>query len=87
MNESHDSTATALSQATVPPLSAALRRRTLAMARGNLRTGASHRASRVLLDYTPPKSLVPSLLVSAGAAFLVDAAIKIARIVRFLCIS
>jgi len=36
--------------------------------------------SMVLVDYAPPRSLVPSLLISAAAAFVVDAFIKVARL-------
>lgn len=80
MSESLDSQEAALSQEAVPSLPATLRRRTLAIARTNLRMGAPERRAWQLADYTPPLALVPSVLISAGAAFVVDALIKVVRI-------
>jgi hypothetical protein len=49
------------------------------MARGNLAVGTSRPRPSALADYAPPLALVPSLLISAGAAFVVDAFIKMVR--------
>jgi hypothetical protein len=84
MRDNFDSKDTPRSRDAVPPLPAALRQRTLAMARTNLRMGLSERRVWKLADYTPPLALVPSVLLSAGAAFVVDALIKV---VRFFWIS
>jgi hypothetical protein len=78
MNEECDPTVTTLSRTTVPPLPTTLRQRTLSLARTNLTAVASPR-SRNLADYAPPRSLVPSLLISAGVVFVVDACIKMVR--------
>lgn len=80
MSEEHDPTFTTLSRAAVPPLPATLRQRTLAIARSNLALGAPRPRFLVLADYAPPLALVPSLLISAGAAFVVDACIKMVRL-------
>ncbi len=80
MSDEHDPTFTALARASAPPLPAALRRRTLTLARGNLPARGACPRSLAFADYAPPRALVPSLLVSASAAFVVDAFVKIARL-------
>lgn len=73
----------ALSRTPVPPLRAAVRQRALALARSNLGTAPIGRRGRLVDRYTPPASLVPSLLISAGAAFVVNVCIKAVRLFWF----
>ncbi len=84
MDEEHDPATSTLARATELPLPAELRRRTLAIARTNLAPAAVRRRPPVFAEYAPPLSLVPGLLISAGAVFVVDAFIKV---VRLFCIS
>jgi len=80
MSDNHDPFFTMLAGASTPPLPAALGQRTLALARSNLAPRGTRPRSLVLADYAPPRSLVPALLISAAAAFVVDAFIKVARL-------
>jgi hypothetical protein len=79
MNESHDPFFAQLSRAT-PPLSAALRNRTLVIARTSLPPRGTRPRSLLFADYMPPLELVPSLLISAAAALIVDVFLKAARL-------
>jgi hypothetical protein len=80
MIESHDPILPVLSRASTPPLSAAFRERTLAIARTNLPPRGRRPRFLLFADYMPPRSLVPSLLISAAAAFIVDVFLKAARL-------
>lgn len=79
MSENHDKIFAALSHANTPPLPAALRGRTLALARTNLPPRGERPRSLLFTDYVPPLSLVPSVLISVAAAFIVDVFVKAAR--------
>lgn len=68
-----------LSRTSTPPLSASLRKRTLALARGNLAARGRHPRLLALADATPPLYLVPSLLISAAAVFILEVFLKAAR--------
>jgi len=80
MGEDLDLTFTKLSRVAAPPLPAALRQRALATARTNLAPLAKGSRSLLFAQYAPPLFLVPSLLISAGAAFLVDVFIKVVQL-------
>jgi hypothetical protein len=80
MTENHDAIFAELSRETVLPMSAALRERTLAIARANLPPRGARPRSLRFADYVPPLHLVPSLLISVAAAFIVDVFLKAARI-------
>ncbi len=80
MGEKQDLLVEMLSRTTVPPLRPVVRQRALALARSNLGTAATGRRDRLLDRFTPPGSLVPSLLISAGAAFVVNVCIKAVRL-------
>lgn len=79
MTENRDTILAALSPASMPPLPAGLRGRTLAIARANLPPRGARPRSLVFADYMPPLSLVPSLLISVAAVFIVDVFVKAAR--------
>lgn len=74
-----DDTITALLSAGTPPLSHALRVRTLAMARANLAPPARRAFLRAFAEYAVPAPLVPALLVSAAVVFAIDALGRLAR--------
>jgi len=80
MTENHDPIFAEALRASTPPLSAALRTRTLAIARSNLPPCGTRPWSLLFADYVPPRSLVPSLLISVAAAFIVDVFVKAARL-------
>ncbi len=80
MSDPHDPVLMTLSRPSPPPLPAALRQRTLALARSNLPPCGRRPRSLVLADYAPPRSLVPSLLLSVAAVFVVDAFVKVVRL-------
>ncbi len=79
MIETQDAIFEKLSRVTVPALPAALRERTLAIARTNLAPRGRRPRSLVFADYMPPLPLVPSLLISVAAGFIVDVCLKAAR--------
>jgi hypothetical protein len=80
MTENHDNIFAALSRASMPPLPADIRQRTLAIARTSLPPRGTRPRSLVFADYMPPRSLVPSLLISVAAAFIVDVFLRAARL-------
>ena len=80
MTSNHDTIFAELSRASTPPLPLALRGRALAIARTNLPPRGMRPRSLLFADYMPPLSLVPSILISAAAAFIVDVFVKAARL-------
>ena len=78
MIEERDPILAGLRESATPPLPAACRARTLAIARTNLPFPKTRHRSQALADYMPPVSLVPSLLISAAAVFVFDAFLRIA---------
>jgi hypothetical protein len=79
MTSNHDPIFAKLSRASAPPLPLALRERALVIARTNLPPRGKRPRSLAFADYMPPLPLVPSLLISAAAAFIVDVFLKAAR--------
>jgi hypothetical protein len=69
-----------LRQSEPPALPTQLRSRALAIARTNLVPPKKTRRSRRFAEYTPPPSLVPYLLISAGVVFVFDAFLRIAHV-------
>jgi hypothetical protein len=80
MSDEPDSVLSPLARASTPALPAALRQKTLALARSNLPPRGTRPRTLLMADYAPPRSLVPSLLISAATAFVVDAVVKVARL-------
>ena len=80
MTANHDNIFATPARASMPPLPADIRKRTLAIARTNLPPRGTRPRSLVFADYMPPRSLVPSVLISVAAAFIVDVLLKAARL-------
>jgi hypothetical protein len=82
MIEKNDPVFAELRRSEMPPLSAPLRARALAIARTSLSARRKRSWSLGLADYRPPVALVPSLLISAGVVFVFDAILRLAHMFR-----